>query len=91
MENIKVKDQKRGYGVNHKQHGYIQYRGLATKNPIKKLKMRIEINLTEEVAKAIQEKAEAQNQSRKSYIELLCINDVKKKTVKPKRKGSTDR
>lgn len=43
--------------------------------------MRIEINLTEEVAKAIQEKAEAQNHSRKSYIELLCINDVKKKAV----------
>ena len=53
--------------------------------------MRIEINLTEEVAKAIKEKAEAQNHSRKSYIELLCINDVKKKTVKPKRNGSTDR
>jgi len=53
--------------------------------------MRIEINLTEEVAKAIQEKAEAQNHSRKSYIELLCINDVKKKSVKPKQKGSTDR
>ena len=53
--------------------------------------MRIEINLTEEVAKAIQEKAEAQNHSRKSYIELLCIKDVKKKTVKPKRNGSTDR
>jgi hypothetical protein len=53
--------------------------------------MRIEINLTEEVAKAIQAKAEAQNHSRKSYIELLCINDVKKKTVKTKRNGSTDR
>lgn len=53
--------------------------------------MRIEINLTEEVAKAIQKKAEAQNHSRKSYIELLCINDVKKKNVKPKRNGSTDR
>ena len=49
--------------------------------------MRIEINLTEEVAKAIQEKAEAQNHSRKSYIELLCINDAKKKDVKPKQKG----
>ena len=45
--------------------------------------MRIEINLTEEVAKAIQEKAEAQNHSRKSYIELLCINDVKKKSPIP--------
>jgi len=53
--------------------------------------MRIEINLTEEVAKAIQEKAKTQNHSRKSYIELLCINDVKKKTVKPKQNGSTDR
>jgi tRNA threonylcarbamoyladenosine modification (KEOPS) complex Pcc1 subunit len=54
-------------------------------------KMRIEINLTEEVAKAIQEKAEAENHSRKSYIELLCINKVIKKSVKPKRSGSTDR
>lgn len=53
--------------------------------------MRIEINLTEEIAKAIKEKAEAQNHSRKRYIELLCINDVKKKSVKPKRKCSTDR
>ena len=52
--------------------------------------MRVEINLTEEIAKAIQYKAEAQNHSRKSYIELLCINDVKK-SVKPKRKDSTDR
>ena len=52
--------------------------------------MRIEINLTEEVAKAIQEKAEAQNHSRKSYIELLCINDAKKKSVKQKQKGRTD-
>ena len=48
--------------------------------------MRIEINLTEEVAKVIQKKAEAQNHSRKSYIEFLCINDAKKKSVKPKRK-----
>ena len=54
-------------------------------------RIRIEIHLTEEVTKAIQEKAEAQNHSRKSYIELLCINDVKKKTVKPKRNDSTDR
>jgi len=53
--------------------------------------MRIEINITEELAKAIQEKAEAQNHSRKSYIELLCINDVKKKTDEPKQYGSTDR
>ena len=56
-----------------------------------RVRMRIEINLTEEVAKSIKQKAEAQNHSRKSYIELLCINDVKKKSVKPKRKGSTDR
>ena len=53
--------------------------------------MRIEINLTEEVAKSIKQKAEAQKHSRKSYIELLCINDIKKKSVKPKRKGSNDR
>lgn len=53
--------------------------------------MRIEINLSKEVAKAIQEKAEALNHSRKSYIEFLCINDVKKKTVKSKREGSHDR
>ena len=30
---LELKDLKRGYGVNHKQHGYIQYRGLATKHP----------------------------------------------------------
>jgi len=40
--------------------------------------VRIEISLTEEVAKAIQEKAKEQNHSRKSYIEWLCIADVKK-------------
>ena len=39
--------------------------------------MRVEINLTEEVAKAIQEKADAQNHSRKSYIEFLCMQDLK--------------
>jgi hypothetical protein len=33
MESILVKNLKVGYGVNHKEHGYIQYRGLATKNP----------------------------------------------------------
>lgn len=51
--------------------------------------MRVEIKLTEEVAKAIQEKVESQNHSRKRYIELICINDAKKKIVKPKRNGST--
>jgi hypothetical protein len=30
---IKVKDLKHGYGINHSKHGYLQYRGLATKNP----------------------------------------------------------
>ena len=37
MENIKVKDLKRGYGVNHKQHGYIWYRAVilhANKNVV---------------------------------------------------------
>lgn len=32
-QNIKIKELKCGYGVNHKQLGYIQYRGLATKHP----------------------------------------------------------
>ena len=47
--------------------------------------MRIEINLTEEVAKAIQVKAEAQNHSRKSYIELLCIKEALAKKIKKKK------
>lgn len=49
--------------------------------------MRIEINLNEETAKAIQDKADAINQSRKGYIELLCMQDVKSLMVlkKPKR------
>lgn len=33
MGAIRVKDLKRGYGVNHSKHGYLQYRGLATKHP----------------------------------------------------------
>lgn len=33
MEMVKIKQLKRGYGVNHPAHGYIQFRGLATKNP----------------------------------------------------------
>ena len=39
--------------------------------------MRIEIKLNEEIATAIQDKADAINQSRKRYIELLCMQDVK--------------
>ena len=39
--------------------------------------MRIEINLTENIANAIQKKAEAMNHSRKSYIEFLCMQDLK--------------
>ena len=30
---IKVKDLKHGYGINHKKHGYLQYRGLETTHP----------------------------------------------------------
>ena len=41
--------------------------------------MRIEINLDEKTAKAIQKKAEALNQSRKAFIEFLCIQKVKEK------------
>lgn len=33
MEKIKLKHLKVGYGVNHNEHGYLQYRGLATKHP----------------------------------------------------------
>ena len=50
--------------------------------------MRIEINLTEEVATALQMKAEAQNHSRKSYIEFLCMNDVKPLIVLKKQKSA---
>ena len=38
--------------------------------------MRIEINLTQETADALQTKAEALNHSRKSYIEFLCIKEA---------------
>lgn len=48
--------------------------------------MRIEINLTEKVAKAIQKKADAINHSRKSYIEYLCMNDIKPLIVLKKQK-----
>ncbi len=51
--------------------------------------MRIEINITEQVANEIKKKAEIVNHSRKSYIELLCINEAKKKSpVKKKQNGS---
>lgn len=46
--------------------------------------MRIEINLTEEVASALQVKAEALNHSRKSYIEFLCIKEALVKKIKKK-------
>lgn len=51
--------------------------------------MRIEINLTEEVATALQMKAEAQNHSRKSYIEFLCIQEALAKKIKKKKNVST--
>jgi len=38
--------------------------------------MRIEINLDERTAKAIEKKATAEGRSRKNYIEQLCIKDV---------------
>ena len=47
--------------------------------------MRIEINLTEEVASALQVKAEALNHSRKSYIEFLCIKEAGAKKIKKKK------
>lgn len=47
--------------------------------------MRIEINLTEEVASALQVKAEAMNHSRKSYIEFLCIKEAGAKKIKKKK------
>lgn len=50
--------------------------------------MRIEINLTEEVATALQTKAEALNHSRKSYIEFLCIKEAGEK-IKKKKNVST--
>lgn len=50
--------------------------------------MRIEINLTEEVANALQLKAEAMNHSRKSYIEFLCIQEALAKKIKKKKTNS---
>lgn len=47
--------------------------------------MRIEINLAKEVASAIDNVAKANNHSRKSYIEWLCIQDVR---IKPYSKMS---
>jgi len=38
--------------------------------------MRIEINLDERTAKAIEKKATAEGRSRKNYIEQLCIKDI---------------
>jgi hypothetical protein len=47
-------------------------------------KVRIEIHLPREVAQLIEEQARTHNNSRKAYIELLCINQVKfkKQTAK---------
>lgn len=50
--------------------------------------MRIEINLNEEIAKAIQSKADAINQSRKGYIEYLCMQDIKSLMVLEKPKSA---
>jgi len=33
MEQVKVKELKKGWCVNHPKYGYIQYRGLAPKHP----------------------------------------------------------
>jgi len=52
----------------------------------KSLIMRIEINLTENIVKAIQKKANAVNQSRKGYIEFLCMQDAKPLIALEKRK-----
>jgi len=51
--------------------------------------MRIEINLTQETADALQTKAEALNHSRKSYIEFLCIKEALAKKIKKKKSIST--
>ena len=32
MEYIQVKELKKGYGINHVKHGYLQYRGLVTRH-----------------------------------------------------------
>ncbi len=50
--------------------------------------MRIEINLTEDIVNDIQKKADAINQSRKAYIELLCMQDVKTLMVLEKPKSA---
>ena len=50
--------------------------------------MRIEINLTEDIVNAIQKKADAINQSRKAYIEFLCMQDVKPLMVLEKPKSA---
>ena len=52
--------------------------------------MRIEINLTQETADALQTKAEALNHSRKSYIEFLCIKEALAKKIKKKKIISTE-
>lgn len=51
--------------------------------------MRIEINLSEEVATALNEKAVALNHSRKSYIEFLCIKEALAKKIKKKKNVTT--
>ncbi len=33
MKTVKVENLKKGYGINHPEHGYLQYRGLVTKHP----------------------------------------------------------
>lgn len=48
--------------------------------------MRIEINISESVAKTMRDKAKELNHSRKSYIEYLCIKDAKVKIIKSKTK-----
>jgi len=47
---------------------------------------RIEISLTEEIAEAIQKKAEVMNHSRKSYIEFLCMQDVTQTVLKKQKR-----
>lgn len=41
--------------------------------------MKLIIDLDKEVLKALEIKAKKVNRKRKPYIELLCINDAKKK------------
>lgn len=33
MEKLQVRQLKKGYGINHPEHGYLQYRGLVTRHP----------------------------------------------------------